>query len=55
MLPAIVPAESAFADAVSVLGTAASAVVRRLGRIAPSWQITAMVARGHLLTPLRSG
>jgi hypothetical protein len=55
MLPATVPAGSALADAVSVLGAAASAVVRRLGPIAPPWQIIAMIARGRLLTPLRSG
>jgi Domain of unknown function (DUF6431)/Homeodomain-like domain len=55
MLPATVPAGSPLADAVSALGTAASAVVRKLGRVAPSWQIIAMIARGHLLTPLRSG
>ena len=55
MLPAIVPAGSALADAMSVLAAAASAVVRKLGPIAPPWQIIAMIARGRLLTPLRSG
>jgi len=55
MLPATVPAGSALADAVSVLGAAASAVVRTLGPIAPPWEIIAMIARGRLLTPLRSG
>lgn len=55
MLPATVPTGSALADALSVLGAAASAVVRRLGRVAPPWQIIAMIARGRLLAPLRSG
>jgi len=55
MLPAIVPAGSALADAVSVLGMAAAALVRRLGPIAPPWQIIAMIARWQLLAPLRSG
>jgi hypothetical protein len=55
MLPAIVPAGSALADAVSVLAMAAAALVRRLGPIAPPWQIIAMLARGRLLAPLRSG
>ena len=55
MLPPTVPAGSALADAMSVLGAAASAVVRKLGPIAPPWQIIAMIARGRLLTPLRSG
>ena len=55
MLPAIVPAGSALADAVSALATAAAAMVRRLGPLAPSWQIIAMLARGRLLAPLRSG
>jgi len=55
MLPATVPAGSALADARSVLGAAVSAVVRRLGPIAPSWQIIAMIASGRLLTPLRIG
>jgi hypothetical protein len=52
MLPPTTPARSALADAVSILGEAAAAVVRRLGPIAPPWQIIAMTARGQLLTPL---
>ena len=52
MLPPTAPARSALADAVSILGEAAAAVVRRLGPIAPPWQIIAMIARGQLLTPL---
>ena len=55
MLPVTVPAASPLADAVSALGTAASAVVRKLGRAAPSGQIITMIARGYLLTPLHSG
>lgn len=55
MLPVTVPAGSPLADAVSVLGAAASAVVRTLGPIAPPWQIIAMIAGGRLLTPPRSG
>src|SRR5674476_1095081 len=55
MLPAIVLAGSALADAVSVLGMASAALVRRLGPIAPPWQIIAMIARWQLLAPLRSG
>ena len=55
MLPVIVPAGSALADAVSALATAAAAMVRRLGPLAPPWQIIAMIARGQLLAPVRSG
>jgi hypothetical protein len=55
MLPAIVPAGSLLADAVSVLGMAAAALVRKLGPIAPPWQIIAMIASGRLLASLRSG
>ncbi|NMM23996.1 MAG: hypothetical protein HHJ11_10935 [Phycicoccus sp.] len=55
MLPATVPAGSALADAVSALGAAASAVVRRLGRVASPWQIIAVIARRRLLMPLPSG
>ena len=55
MLPAIVPAGSALADAMSALAAAAGAMVRRLGPIAAPWQIIAMIARGQLLAPLRSG
>ena len=55
LLPVIVPAGSALADAVSALATAAAAMVRRLGPLAPPWQIIAMIARGQLLAPLRSG
>ena len=55
MLPAIVPAGSPLADAVSALGTAAAALARRIGLLAPSWQIIAMIACGQLLAPLRSG
>ena len=54
MLPAIVAAGSALADAVSALATAAAAMVLRLGPLAPPWQIIAMLARWQLLAPLRS-
>src|ERR1019366_6315381 len=39
MLAAIVPAGSALADAMSVLATAAAAMVRRRGPFSPPWQI----------------
>lgn len=39
MLPAIVSAGSALADAVSALATAAAVMVRRLGPLAPSWHV----------------
>jgi Domain of unknown function (DUF6431)/Homeodomain-like domain len=55
MLPVIVPAGSALADAMSALATAAAASVRRLGPTAPPWQIIAMIACGQLLAPMRSG
>jgi hypothetical protein len=55
MLPVIVPAGSALADALSALATAAAASVRRLGPTAPPWQIIALIARGQLLAPVRSG
>jgi hypothetical protein len=55
MLSAIVPAGSQLADAVSSLGTAAAAMARRIGLLAPPWQIIAMIACGQLLAPLRSG
>lgn len=55
MLPPISPAGSALADALSALGTAAAARVRRLGATAPPWQIIAIIAGGRLLAPLRSG
>ena len=54
MLPAIVPAGSPLADAVSALGTAAAAMARRISLVAPPWQIVAMIASGQLLAPLRS-
>ena len=53
MLPATIPAGSALADAISALGVAASAVVRRLGLVGSPWQIIAMVARGRLAQPRR--
>lgn len=55
MLPATVPTGSALADALSALGIAAAAVLRRLGPIAPPWHIIAMLARGRLLAPQPSG
>jgi len=55
MLPASIPTGSALADALSALGVAAAAVLRRLGPIAPPWHIVAMLARGRLLAPQRSG
>ncbi len=54
-LAPMLPVGSALAEAVSALGTAASAVARRLGPIASPWQFIAMIARGQLLAPLRSG
>jgi len=55
MLPWIVPAGTALGDALSALATAAAASVRRLGPTAPPWQLIAMIARGQLLAPVRSG
>src|ERR1035437_9412807 len=55
MLPVIVPAGTALGDAMSALATASAAYVRRLGPTAPPWQIIAMIARGQLLAPVRSG
>jgi len=55
MLPASIPTGSALDDALSALGIAAAAVLRRLGPIAPPWHIIAMLARGRLLAPERSG
>lgn len=55
MQATIVPAGSQLADAVSALGTAAAALARRIGLLAPPWQIIAMIACGQLLAPLRSG
>ena len=55
MLPAIVPAGTPLADAMSAFATAAAAMVRRLGPIAPSWQIIAIIAHGQLPAPVRSG
>jgi hypothetical protein len=55
MLPATAPTGSALADALSALGLAAAAVLRLLGPIAPPWHIIAMLARGRLLAPQRSG
>jgi hypothetical protein len=50
MLPAIVPAGSLLlANSVSALGTAAAAVARRIGLLAPPWQIIAMIACGQFL------
>jgi hypothetical protein len=55
MLPATVPPAHPWLTPCPASAPPASAVVRRLGPIAPPWQIIAMIARGHLLTPLRSG
>jgi hypothetical protein len=55
MLPAVDPAGAALADALVALGTAAAAVTRLLDPIAPPWQIIAMIARGQLIAPVRSG
>lgn len=52
---AIVPRGSVLADAVKALGLTAAAVVRRLGPVAPPWQIIAALTRRHLLSgPLRT-
>jgi hypothetical protein len=53
--PAIAPAGSPLADAVSALGLAASAIVRRIGPVAPPWNIIAALTRGQLLAPQPSG
>jgi hypothetical protein len=50
-----VPGQSALADALNALAAAAGAVVRLLGPLGPPRQIIAMIARGQLLAPLRSG
>jgi hypothetical protein len=55
MLPVIAAAGSALGDAMSALATAAAAMVGRLGPTAPPWQIIAMITRGQLLAPVRSG
>jgi hypothetical protein len=54
-LPAVDPAGAALADALVALGTAAAAVTRLLGPIGAPWQIIAMIARGQLIAPVRSG
>jgi hypothetical protein len=54
MLTPAAPGRSALAEALDVLAAAAAAVVRQLGPLGPPWQIIAMIARGQLLTPLRS-
>jgi hypothetical protein len=48
------PAGGALADAVNALGAAIAAAIRRLGRIAPPWQL-AVTITGGLLTPVPSG
>jgi hypothetical protein len=48
------PAGGALADAVNALGAAIAAAIRRLGRIAPPWQL-AVTITGGLLTPAPSG
>lgn len=55
MLAPILSAGTGLADPLSALGTAAAAVTRRLGPIAPPWQLIAVIAGGRLLAPLRSG
>lgn len=54
MLPPIAPAGSALADALTALGTAAAACVRRFGPMASPWPIIAVITGGQLLAPLRS-
>lgn len=54
MLGPSVPRQSALADALEALATAAAAAVRQLGPVATPWQIIAMIARGQLLAPLRA-
>lgn len=51
----ILSAGIGLADALSALGTAAAALTRRLGPIAPPWQLIAVITGGRLLAPLRSG
>lgn len=48
------PSRLPVADAVSALGAAAAAMVRRISLPAPPWQV-ATIAGGQLLAPLRSG
>ncbi len=49
MLAPIVPAGSAFADAVEVIGLAAAAAVRRLGSLDP-WRFASAATAGRLLS-----
>jgi hypothetical protein len=49
------PRSSVLADAVEALGQLAAAVARRLGRLAPPWQVIAAFTGGQLLAPIRSG
>ena len=46
---------SPLSDAISALGLAATAARHLLGPVAPPWELVAMLARGRLLAPLRSG
>ena len=55
MLPAAVLTGSALTDALSALGLAGAAVVRRLEPVAPTWHIIGMLARSQLLAPHRRG
>jgi hypothetical protein len=54
MLPVIVPAGSLLTDAVSALGTAPAAMARRVGLLAPPWQIIVMIGQfEHGVGPAR--
>lgn len=51
----LAPTGSSLGEALSALGAAATATVRRLGSLGPPWELIAVIARGQLLVPLRSG
>ena len=51
LLPPMAPQRSALADAVDALGTAAAAIIRRLGPLAPVWPLITMITGGRLLGP----
>lgn len=51
LLAPMPPRRSPLADAVEALGTAAAAVIRRLGPLAPVWPLITMITSGRLLGP----
>ena len=50
-LPPMPPHRTVLGDALTALGTAAGAAVRRLGMLAPPWQLISMITGGRLLGP----